>query len=155
MHQFCDFFILWMASISQILRRDSSLKDRWKDYPAVHMSWNDATAKCLIHSSGETDSWTLSKLLFSYSHIFRCIAMYCDVLRPIPSSLALASLRPFASGRARDCPRRRAMKAMAALIAPSLRSRPAAVPIGRRSGRTLPEERRKSETPGVVKLLEV
>ena len=34
-----------------ILRRDSSLKDRWKDYPAVHMSWNDATANCLMHSS--------------------------------------------------------------------------------------------------------
>jgi len=26
--------------------RDSSLKDRWKDYPAVHISWNDATAFC-------------------------------------------------------------------------------------------------------------
>ena len=74
---FDDPFFNAMDSISQILRRDSSLKDRWKDYPAVHMSWNDATAKCLIHSSGETDSWILSKLLgkflFSYSQIFRCI----------------------------------------------------------------------------------
>ncbi|CAK9013782.1 unnamed protein product [Durusdinium trenchii] len=26
--------------------RDSSLKERWKEYPAVHISWNDATAYC-------------------------------------------------------------------------------------------------------------
>lgn len=26
--------------------RDSSLKDKWDDYPAVHISWNDATAYC-------------------------------------------------------------------------------------------------------------
>ena len=59
-----------------------------------------------------------------------CLAIlrYSDVLwlRPIPSSLSLDSLRPFANGWARDCPRRRAMTAMAAMtavvppIAPSL-----------------------------------
>ncbi|CAE7500078.1 SUMF1, partial [Symbiodinium pilosum] len=26
--------------------RDSSLKDRWEDYPAVHISWTDAKAYC-------------------------------------------------------------------------------------------------------------
>lgn len=40
----------WVAVLNAWWRhpegRDSSLKDRWKDYPAVHMSWNDATAFC-------------------------------------------------------------------------------------------------------------
>lgn len=47
----------WVAVLNAWWRhpegRDSSLKDRWKDYPAVHMSWNDATAKCLLQMGGQ------------------------------------------------------------------------------------------------------
>ena len=28
-----------------VARRDSSLKDRWEEYPVVHISWTDASAR--------------------------------------------------------------------------------------------------------------